>query len=157
VSDLPNVLLLVSDQHNPHVSGFGGDPVASTPALDGLAASGVSFANAFCQAPVCTPSRMSFLTGLHVSSIGCYNNHWALFPEHRTFAHHFAGAGYETCLVGKMHFGGADQMHGFQHRPYGDLRHGLGHQPDPIDMLPNSGGVAHPGTASSPNTSAWAC
>jgi choline-sulfatase len=139
----PNILLLISDQHNADIAGHAGDPVVRTPTLDRLASEGIAFRRAYCQSPVCTPSRMSFLSGKHIGTIGCWNNHWPLPPEHRTFAHHFADAGYATCLVGKMHFGGADQMHGFQHRPYGDFRHGLGHQPDPIDMFPNSGGVAH--------------
>ncbi len=63
-----------------------------------------------------------------------------IFPEHTTWPEHFAAHGYMTLLVGKMHFGGRDQHQGFQHRPYGDLRHGLGHQPDPIDLFP---GYAH--------------
>ena len=143
MSRKPNVLLLVSDQHNHSVAGFAGDTLVHTPALDSIARQGVVFENAFCQSPICTPSRMSFLTGKLCSDISAWNNHWVLFPEHRTIARHFTEAGYETCLVGKMHFGGADQSHGFMHRPYGDLKHALGHQPDPIDMFPNSGGVAH--------------
>ena len=139
----PNVLLLVSDEHNSSVAGYAGDPVVQTPTLDGIAARGVVFDNAFCQSPVCTPSRMSFLTGKLVSDLSCWNNHWVLFPEHETIAHSFNRAGYETCLAGKMHYGGADQKHGFTHRPYGDLKHALGHQPDPVDMFPNSGGVPH--------------
>lgn len=123
-----------------------------TPVLDRLAASGVCFDNAFCQSPVCTPSRMSFLTGKHISTLGVWNNHWPLAARHKTLAQHFVEAGYATCLVGKMHFGGTDQMHGFQHRPYGDLRHGLGHQSDPIDMFPNSGGVTHAGASEIPES-----
>ena len=148
----PNVLLLVSDEHNHAVMGCAGDPVVRTPALDRIAAEGVRFGRAYCQAPVCTPSRASFLSGKHISSLSCWNNHWVLFPEHRTIAHHFADAGYETCLVGKMHFGGKDQMHGFQHRPYGDFWHGLGHQPDPIDMFPNSGGIRQVGASQIPES-----
>lgn len=148
----PNILLLVSDEHNADVAGFAGDPIVHTPTLDRLAAGGVSFRRAYCQAPICTPSRMSFLSGKHIDTIGCWNNHWPLPPEHQTFADHFAAAGYATCLVGKMHFGGADQLHGFQDRPYGDFRHGLGHQPDPISMFPNSGGVAHAAASEIPES-----
>lgn len=148
----PNILLLVSDEHNAAVAGFAGDSVVRTPTLDALASRGVSFERAYCQSPVCTPSRMSFLTGKDVCNCSSWNNHWVLFPEHRTLAHHFADAGYATCLVGKMHFGGWDQYHGFQRRPYGDLHHGLGHQPDPIDMFPNSGGVAHAGASEIPES-----
>lgn len=143
MSKKPNILLLVSDQHNHSVAGFAGDSLVQTPALNGIAQRGVVFENAFCQAPICTPSRMSFLTGKLCSDVSAWNNHWVLFPEHRTMAHHFTEAGYETCLAGKMHFGGAEQFHGFTRRPYGDFKHALGHQPDPIDMFPNSGGVVH--------------
>ena len=148
----PNILLLVSDQHHSGVSSYAGDSLVQTPALDRIAAAGVSFDSAVCQSPVCTPSRMSFLTGKDVSNCSAWNNHWVLFPEHRSIADHFGEAGYATCLVGKMHFGGKDQYHGFQHRPYGDLRHALGHQPDPIDMFPNSGGVAHAGPSEIPES-----
>ena len=152
MSAKPNVLLLVSDEHNHTVGGFAGDPVVRTPNLDRIAERGVHFGRSYCQAPVCTPSRASFLTGKTISTLSCWNNHWTLFPEHRTVAHAFGDAGYETCLVGKMHFGGKDQFHGFQHRPYGDFWHGLGHQPDPIDMFPNSGGVIHAGPSQIPES-----
>lgn len=148
----PNVLILMSDQHNASVAGFAGDAVVRTPTLDALARRGVCFDRAYCQSPVCTPSRASFLTGKYVSNLSCWNNHWVIFPEHLTLPQHFADAGYETCLVGKMHFGGKDQFHGFLHRPYGDFRHGLGHQPDPIEMFPSSGGVAHAGPSQIPES-----
>jgi len=48
-----------------------------------------------------------------------------------------AAHGYRTALIGKMHFGGCDQMQGFQLRPYGDLRHGFGRRPDPIEDFPS--------------------
>jgi choline-sulfatase len=148
----PNILFICSDQHHADVAGFAGDPVVKTPTLDRLAGNGVVFENAFCQSPVCTSSRMSFLTGKDVMSCSGWNNHWPLFPEHRTLPQCFADGGYATCLVGKMHFGGRDQYHGFLHRPYGDLHHGLGHQPDPIDMYPNSGGPTHAGPSQIPES-----
>jgi choline-sulfatase len=147
-----NILIIFSDQHNAQVAGYAGDKLINTPNLDGLAAKSMRFKNTFCQSPVCTPSRMSFLTGKNIWNCSAWNNHWPLFPEHRTMAEYFREAGYATCLVGKMHFGGIDQYHGFQYRPYGDLLHGLGHQPDPIDMFPNSGGVAHAGPSQIPES-----
>jgi choline-sulfatase len=148
----PNVLLIVSDEHNHAVSGFSGDKLVQTPNLDAIADRGIRFDNAFCQSPVCTPSRMSFLTGKNIRNCGVWNNHWVLRPEHRSMADSFSDSGYATCLVGKMHFGGGLQYHGFQQRPYGDLKHGLGHQPDPIDMFPNSGGVLHAGPSEIPES-----
>jgi len=126
----------MTDQHAPRVAGFAGDTVVGTANLDALAARSVQFDAAICASPVCTPSRMCLLTGKDVHHCSAWNNHWVIFPEHTTWPGHFAKYGYTTCLVGKMHFGGSDQMQGFQHRPYGDLRHGLGHQPDPIDLFP---------------------
>ncbi len=59
----PNIVLIMSDQHNPHVSGFEGDRVVKTPALDALAAEGVRFSAAYCPSPLCVPSRAAFMTG----------------------------------------------------------------------------------------------
>ncbi len=148
----PNILFLLSDEHNSEVAGFAGDTVVRTPVLDSLAEKGTVFTNTWCQSPVCTPSRASLLTGKYISNLSCWNNHWPIFPEHETMAHQFRKAGYETCLVGKMHFGGKDQYQGFTRRPYGDLRHGLGHQMDPIDMFPVMGGVAHAGPSEIPES-----
>ena len=148
----PNILMLVTDQHNYRVSGFMGDENANTPNLDRLAGEGAVFERTYCQSPICTASRASFLTGKYITKLGCWNNHWPLFPEHRTIADVLADAGYETCLVGKMHFGGDDQYHGFAHRPYGDLKHGLGHQSDPIDQFPSFPGIREPGISEIPES-----
>lgn len=136
MSQRPNILWLFSDEHERSVSGYAGDPIVRTENLDRLAGKSVQFTQASCTYPVCTPSRMSILCGKEAHSCSAWSNHWVIFPEHRTWPEHFADHGYTTCLVGKMHFGGKDQMNGFQHRPYGDLRHGLGHQPDPLSMYP---------------------
>lgn len=132
----PNILFIMTDQHHPSIAGFAGDPVVRTQHLDRLAERSVQFKTAVCASPVCTPSRMCLLTGKESHRCAGWNNHWVIFPEHITWPGHLAEHGYTTCLVGKMHFGGRDQMNGFQHRPYGDLRHGLGHQPEPLSMFP---------------------
>ena len=148
----PNVLLLLTDQHAPLVSGFAGDPIVRTQALDAIAADAVQFDTALCASPVCTPSRMCLMTAKEAHRCAAWNNHWVIFPEHVTWPGHFAAHGYRTCLVGKMHFGGADQMQGFQHRPYGDLRHGLGHQIDPIDFFPVYAGASGAGVTEIPES-----
>lgn len=139
-SQRPNVLLILTDQHTRDLSGFAGDTCLGTQNLDRLAARSVQFDTAICPVPVCTPSRMCLLTGKDAHGCGAWSNHWVIFPEHTTWPAHFAQNGYKTCLVGKMHFGGSDQMQGFQVRPYGDLRHGLSHQPEPLELFP---GYAH--------------
>lgn len=116
-----NFLVLMSDQHSPHVLGCYGDPVVRTPHLDKLAGRGVLFENTYCQAPLCVPSRMSFLTGRQPSDIGVWNNNDTLPSDVSTFAHVLGAAGYETSLIGRMHFLGFDQCHGFEQRLVGDV------------------------------------
>ena len=119
--DRPNLLVIVSDQHNPHVLGCAGDRVVRTPNLDALAARGVRFASNYCNAPLCVPSRMSFMTGQQCSQIEVWTNGCYLGSDVPTFAHALGAAGYETVLCGRMHFVGPDQRHGFQSRPIGDV------------------------------------
>ena len=128
----PNVLVLLSDQHSPHVLGCAGDPVVATPHLDRLAAGGVRFGSAYCQAPLCVPSRMSFLTGQQPSALGVWTNACFLASDVPTFAHALGAAGYETVLCGRMHFRGPDQRHGFLRRTVGDVigSHAGGPGPD---------------------------
>lgn len=131
----PNILWIVTDQHNPHVSGFAGDPIVGTQALDRLASRSTHFSSAYCQSPLCVPSRTSMLTGRYVWRCSAWENGSVLFPEHTTLPGWLARHGYVTAAVGKMHFRGAEQMHGFQYRPYGDLVEARwpAHQPDPPD------------------------
>jgi choline-sulfatase len=140
MSTKPNVLWIMSDQHSPRISGFAGDPDARTENLDALAARSAQFDNAVTASPCCTPSRMTILTAKEPHRASAWFNHWPIFPEHTTWPAHLANHGYTTGLVGKMHIGGKDQMVGFQHRPYGDIRHGVSHQAEPIDLFP---GYAH--------------
>ena len=148
----PNVLFLLTDQHAPRVAGFAGDPVVRTQHLDALADRAVQFDTAICASPVCTPSRMSMMTALEPHRCAAWNNHWVIHPEHVTWPRHMAAHGYHTALIGKMHFGGRDQMQGFGHRPYGDLRHGLGHQPDPIEHFPSHAGAGAAGPTQIPES-----
>ena len=111
----PNVLLLMSDQHKRTCMGAYGDRVAVTPNLDRLAAGGARFTNAYCNNPICAPSRASLLTGLYSHHLEAQNNATPFLPPHRTMAHHFSAAGYLTALIGKMHFVDA-QTHGFDYK-----------------------------------------
>jgi len=65
----PNILWLVSEDNFPFIGAYG-DRIAHTPAIDAFAASGVLFANAFSNAPVCAPSRFSIITGMYPQSCG---------------------------------------------------------------------------------------
>ena len=131
----PNILFLFSDEHSYRclslLDDLVGEPV-HTPTLDGLAGRGAYFSSAYCQSPLCTPSRICMLTGRSPMTSGGWANESYLKPDIPTIPAAFAAAGYSTCLVGKMHLGGANQMAGFQHRPYGDLTGRAGHQRDPL-------------------------
>jgi len=117
----PNILLILSDQHNPHVLGCAGDRTVRTPNLDRLAARGVRFSSAYCGSPLCGPSRMTFLTAQHGSDICVWSNGCVLDSDIPTFLHPLNDAGYRTVLCGRMHFNGPDQRHGFQARTIGDI------------------------------------
>ena len=117
----PNVVVIMSDQHQAGVMGCAGDPIARTPSLDGLASKGVRFENAYCSFPLCGPSRMSFMTGLQPHEINQWDNACELDSSTPTFTHAFDAAGYQTLLAGRMHFVGEDQRHGFSQRLIGDV------------------------------------
>jgi choline-sulfatase len=113
MDDRPNILLIMSDEHGPMFSRTYGHPRIETPHLDALAAGGALFENAYCNSPLCVPSRASFVAGKHVHRVGAWDN-GAPFPsETVTFAHLLRGAGYDVVLDGKMHFVGPDTLHGF--------------------------------------------
>jgi choline-sulfatase len=148
MTDRPNVLFLFTDEHSyrglGHLDSDGrGEPV-NTPTLDNLAASSTTFDQAYCQMPLCTPSRLSVLTGREAAGAGAWDNWSTLLPDRRTLPEAFGEAGYATSLVGKMHFGGNRQFCGFDDRPYGDLTGETGHQPDPITPLEENRGLGRP-------------
>jgi choline-sulfatase len=93
-----------------------GSTIARTPHLDALAAEGVVFENAYCNSPLCAPSRASMLTGRLPSAVAVYDNGAELGATVPTLAHHLRARGYLTCAAGKLHFVGPDQLHGFEER-----------------------------------------
>ncbi len=113
----PNILMIFSDEHNARMCGYAGHPIVRTPNLDRLAAGGVVFDNAYCNSPLCSPSRQSFMAGLYCYDIGMWNNTSAMPEDTVTWAHMLSLAGYETSLIGKMHFNGYQKMYGFDRRP----------------------------------------
>jgi choline-sulfatase len=108
-TDRPNVLWLCTDQQRyDTVNALGYDAV-STPNVDALVAEGVAFDRAYCQSPVCTPSRASFLTGCYPSTVhGCMNGNREWSGGATLLPRLFADAGYHTGLVGKRHLAGND-------------------------------------------------
>jgi choline-sulfatase len=120
MSDRPNILFIQSDQHSAFVSGCYGDDVVETPTLDALASRGVIFDNAYCASPICVPSRMSMLSGRMPHENGVWTNSHILDSGIPTFAHSLGAAGYRPVQIGRMHFNGTDQLHGFAERYVGD-------------------------------------
>ena len=110
----PNVLVIMTDQHRRNYMTCAGSSIVPTPNIDRIAARGVRFTNAICPYPVCAASRASLLTGLHAHSTGVINNTDLLNWKTPTVADHFAGRGYHTGLIGKMHFNDG-HSHGFQY------------------------------------------
>jgi choline-sulfatase len=111
----PNVLFVMADQLTASALPFHGGPV-DAPHLERLAGEGVVFDSAYCSFPLCAPSRASLLTGRLASALGIYDSGAEFCASFPTVAHHLRDRGYETCLVGKMHFIGPDQLHGFEER-----------------------------------------
>jgi len=117
----PNILFIMADQLSALALGPYGNPVAKTPHIGKLAEDGVVFQNTYCNSPLCAPSRASMLTGQLPSQIAAFDNA-ADFPSSTpTFTHYLRHMGYRTCLSGKMHFTGPDQLHGFEERLTTDI------------------------------------
>lgn len=117
----PNILVIVSDEHAAHDMGCYGHPQVQTPALDALAADGLTFENAYCNSPICTPSRNSYFTGRYCHQIDAWDLECPLPADAETWGHHLGGAGYETVLCGRTHWHGPDRLHGFERRLLDDL------------------------------------
>ena len=110
----PNFLFILGDDHAGYVLGADGNRQAVTPNLDRLAAEGTRFSRAYCNSPVCTPSRQSMLTGQLPHSAGVTRLPTALAEDKPTLARQLRKAGYRTGVVGKMHFNRPSQpgLHG---------------------------------------------
>lgn len=117
----PNILVLMADQLTPGALAAYGNTVCKTPHIDKLAGGGVVFDAAYTNSPLCAPSRYVFMSGKLPSRIRGYDNASELPSEILTFGHYLRHAGYHTVLSGKMHFCGADQLHGFEERLTTDI------------------------------------
>jgi len=111
----------MADQLAPHFTGTYGHPLVKTPAMDALAERGTRFDASYCHSPLCAPARFTFLSGQPVSAIDAWDNASEFRSSIPTFAHYLGLLGYRTSLSGKMHFVGADQLHGFEERLTTDI------------------------------------
>ncbi len=143
----PNFLVIMADQLVADLMGTYGHPVVRTPNIDKLAARGVRFDSAYCAYPVCSPSRSSLLSGRFASENSAWDNAAPIASEIPMLPHYLTNAGYDTALSGKMHFVGADQLHGFRKRLTTDMF------PSSLAWTPNReeiGKFVHPGNPEGP-------
>lgn len=116
-----NILIIMADQLAALALGCYGNTTVKSPNIDQLAAEGVQFNAAYTSSPLCTPARYAFMTGQNISQCGGYDNAAYMPSTMPTFAHYLRMMGYRTCLAGKMHFVGPDQLHGFEERVTTDV------------------------------------
>ena len=106
MADRPNILWYCSDQQRFDTIAALGNPHIHTPQLDRFMRESVTLTHAYCQSPICTPSRASFLSGMYPSAITVNGNGNSEFPSHfedRLVTHRLARVGYDCGLVGKLH------------------------------------------------------
>ncbi|MEK9744309.1 MAG: choline-sulfatase, partial [Gammaproteobacteria bacterium] len=116
MANRPNILLVMADQLAPQFLPCYGHPIVKAPTLQRLSDEGVTFDAAYTNSPLCAPSRFVMMSGRLPSKIAAWDNAVDFSAEVPTFAHYLEHLGYRTCLSGKMHFVGPDQLHGFSDR-----------------------------------------
>jgi choline-sulfatase len=108
-----NVVLIMSDEHSRRVLGAYGNTFVRSPSLDALAAAGTLFENAYCNCPICVPSRASFATGRYVHKIGCWDNAFPYRGTPSSWGHRLHETGHRCDSIGKLHYRGSDDPNGF--------------------------------------------
>ncbi len=117
----PNILVIMVDQLNGTLFPDGPADWLHAPHLKALAARSTRFVNSYTASPLCAPARASFMSGQLPSRTRVYDNAAEFASSIPTYAHHLRRAGYQTCLSGKMHMVGPDQLHGFEERLTTDI------------------------------------
>lgn len=150
----PNFLLIMSDQHVPFASGAYGSTPAQTPNIDRLAERGTTFETAYCNSPICVPSRAALATGKYVHETGNADNASPYTGrESSSWGHRASEAGIPVTTIGKLHYRSVDDDTGFpeQRLPLhvregrGDLFHALRDQQPPAIQLRDAVTAAKPG------------
>ncbi|MFK8115518.1 MAG: sulfatase [Rubripirellula sp.] len=110
----PNILWYCTDQQRFDTIGALGNPHVTTPNIDALIAQGVAFTHAYCQSPICTPSRSSFMTGMYPSRVHNTRNGNESFPGYPpVITKLIAESGYHCGMIGKFHL----QSSGYRTEP----------------------------------------
>ncbi|NKB57771.1 MAG: sulfatase-like hydrolase/transferase [Alphaproteobacteria bacterium] len=141
-----NLLIIMSDEHDPRFMGASGHPFARTPNMDRLAARGTQFANAYTPCPICVPARASYATGRYVHEIGYWDNAIAYDGRVEGWGHRLQREGIRHDTIGKLHYRkeedplGIDEQHNAMH-----IIDGIGMVWGSIrDPLPTRTGLAGP-------------
>lgn len=109
-----NVLFICSDEHSRKVLGCYGNDVVRTPNLDALAGRGVRFESAYCQTPICVPSRASLATGRYAHQIGSWDNGTPYVgTEADSWGHRLTEQGHRVTTIGKLHYRKVGDPSGF--------------------------------------------
>ena len=108
-----NLLFILSDEHNPRVLGCAGHPMIRTPNLDRLAAKGVHFSDAYCNSPICVPSRAALAAGRYVHRIRFWDNAIPYDGSVPSWHHRVREAGHEVTAIGKLRSRSAEDDNGF--------------------------------------------
>jgi choline-sulfatase len=111
-----NLVVIMSDEHHPRAMGVAGHPFVHTPHLDRLAARGTRFDAAYCNSPICVPSRASFATGRYVHELGSWDNAMAYTGSVPGWGHALQRTGHRVDSIGKLHYRSAEDPTGFDHQ-----------------------------------------
>ena len=108
-----NVVVVMSDEHSRRVLGCYGHSMIRTPHLDELAARGVRFSDAYCNVPICVPSRACFATGRYIHQIGFWDNAIPYDGSVPSWGHRLIANGHRSVSIGKLHYRSTDDDNGF--------------------------------------------
>jgi choline-sulfatase len=108
-----SLLFIMSDEHSRRVLGCYGHPMIRTPNLDALARRGVRFTDAYCNSPICVPSRASFATGRYPHQIRFWDNAMPYDGSVPSWGHRLQQHGHRVTAIGKLHFRSSDDDSGF--------------------------------------------
>ena len=103
--ELPNIILLMGDDHGWDEVSYNGHPHVKTPVLDEMVSKGLRLNGFYAAHPSCSPTRGSFITGRHPNRYGTFAPNWSIRPEEISIAHILNKAGYSSAHYGKWHLG----------------------------------------------------
>lgn len=111
--DRPNLLILMSDEHQARAMGCAGHPFVQTPNLDALAGRGTRFENAYTPSPICVPARAAFATGRYVHQTRLWDNAMPYSGQLPGWGHVLQQGGVPVESIGKLHYRAEDDPAGF--------------------------------------------